>query len=816
MATGAKTRWVALAMLAGIGSAGLAYAGKLIPPEIEEIRQAHPEWAKPSSAPQGRNATPAAIPDVYGPGAVLNVGDVVMKVTNNGYLGNPFTNTSSDPSGQWPGTSGVEYLFFIAPAVAAVNPNATDPAAVRRVSYAGEWWPPSPDPEDRIYRSYDGAVNGARFVNDDGDRDPITLKPLIDEDFLDGRDNDGDGKIDEDYAALGQEMFSCVMRDDTPAAQALVGLERHIPFGLELRQLTWAYSVKPFTDFDAIEWTIYNRSGHTLDSMYIGFRADMDCGPVQRSNYYNDDVDIPFAPSGEFRVRVEPEDPKFQLSVGRNGGLDTLCPFVNVRVNGWSVADNDGDQGMTPGVPSLLLLGHTTDPLGLKAPRRVGFRAFRSFIGGTPYTSNGNPLIDQQRTEFMRSQQNIDPETGFINADPGDQDGDYSAWAAAGPFLSVPAGGSIQATIAFAVARGDRVTLDSYPKDYALYKTGRMSLDQLFEKYPIVENAFAAQVAYEGKYEPPPAGFEDKVPNCHGCESAEKLPQGSTPIFESENCPGREPEQKQVTDTDFTWFDFDCDPCTGVWDEFKNQGYFLRHWVAESPPPAPNLNVSATYNYSENPDRVVASGDNQITLAWDNLSEVTADPKTGIFDFRSYKVWKVANWRRPVGSSGPNDDDWTLLADFRFFDYADSNKQFNPDSGRATCPQVLIPNLNIKDVVLLKSSFATKGAADAWVASHGYRTDGASEESDRWRYRQEVGPCRPNTFHTKDLDVGVTAEICGVVGPSQPGVTVPICLFRGDFWDKPTACRSRAGTFSSGRRCARSTRLGATGWSTTR
>src|SRR2546425_7689714 len=98
MATGAKTRWVALAMLAGMGSASLAYAGKLIPPEIEEYRLAHPDWFQPSKAPQGRNATPAAIPDIYGPGSVLNVGNVVMKVTNNGYLGNPFFNISSDPS----------------------------------------------------------------------------------------------------------------------------------------------------------------------------------------------------------------------------------------------------------------------------------------------------------------------------------------------------------------------------------------------------------------------------------------------------------------------------------------------------------------------------------------------------------------------------------------------------------------------------------------------------------------------------------------------------------------------------------------------
>ena len=86
------------------------------------------------------------------------------------------------------------------------------------MSYFREWRPPTLDPEDQIYRAYDGIINGTRFVNDDGDNDPFTGDPKIDEDFLDGRDNDGDGRIDEDYGALGQQMYSFVMRDDTREA----------------------------------------------------------------------------------------------------------------------------------------------------------------------------------------------------------------------------------------------------------------------------------------------------------------------------------------------------------------------------------------------------------------------------------------------------------------------------------------------------------------------------------------------------------------------------------------------------------------------
>src|SRR4029453_16908647 len=137
---------------------------------------------------------------------------------------------------------------------------------------------------------------------------------------------------------------------------------------------------------------------------------------------------------------------------------------------------------------------------------------------------------------------------------------------------------------------------------------------------------------------------------------------------------------------------FDCDPCTGVWNEGTGQGYYLRHWNAESPPPSPNLNVAATYHYSDNPSRICPGADNQVTLAWDNVGETTADPKEKKFDFRSYRIWKVAGWKRPVGAAGPNDDDWALLAEYRMFDHADSNFGHDPANDTLICPMVLVPN----------------------------------------------------------------------------------------------------------------------------
>jgi hypothetical protein len=180
-----------------------------------------------------------------------------MKVTNFDVIGNPFFNLSSDPSGQWPGTSGIEYLSFMLLAVGGVDKTATDPAGVRRVSIQPEWRPPTLAPEDRMYRSFDGKVFGLRGVDDDLDantKDPLIKANFVDEDFQDGRDNDGDGLIDEDYGAIGQLMWSCVMRDDTPQALAAAANEKHIPLHLELRQTAFAFSVPGFEDFNGIHW----------------------------------------------------------------------------------------------------------------------------------------------------------------------------------------------------------------------------------------------------------------------------------------------------------------------------------------------------------------------------------------------------------------------------------------------------------------------------------------------------------------------------------------------------------------------------------
>ncbi len=730
---GRRLAVAALLVLLAPAARAQVFPGKIDPDgyTFEKIQQALPEYFQSVGDFRAR---PADIPDVFGPGAVLRVGNVYMKVTNFGHCGNFFTNLSSDPAGQWPGASGVEYLSTIRLAVAAKNPQATDPNTIRRVSYLFEWRPPTLDPIDKIYKSYDGIINGARFVNDDKPDLDARGVPRIDEDFLDGRDDDLDGKIDEDFGALGQAEYTCLMRDDTREALNSNFNEKHVPLGLEVRQAAWAYSIPGFSDFDVIEYTIYNKSGHTLDSMCVGWLVDMDCGPVSSSSFFRDDLDLPGYPSGEFVTLTSPNDKRLQDSTMRGDDPtnprdadvkadSALCPRFTLRINGFSIADDNGDEQQTKGIPSFLLVNATIDPLGHNGPSKVAFNSFRSFTAQTPFVQGGNPIVDQQRFEMMSGTTKptgIDPETGFINVLPGDQKGDYVEWCSVGPYRNIVDGGSIQATVAFQVLPGPGLAQDnyqdalSYQSDYDNYKAGILPWATMKEKYPSLDNALAIQVAYEGIWgEKTELSGHPEWPyltNGHGRETAIIAPPGTGSIDADPDC--RElPNHTNVTENAYEWFDYDCNYCTGAFNSKVNpkRGMFHYTWNVGAPPPNPDTNVGVGYNYTANPDRqYVPAGDGAITLAWNNLSEVTTDPKSGVFDFRGYKVWKAANWTRPVGSAGPSDDDWSLMGEFRSFNYLIYRQsrvppdtiwmRANYDSldfianGKNACPQVFFPN----------------------------------------------------------------------------------------------------------------------------
>ena len=588
---------------------------------------------QPGSLRGGGHYSPNAVPEINGPGRVSTVGNVWLKTTNIGVMGNPFTANSSDPSGQWPGPSGNEFLFYWGLWIGAKNPEAQDPSVVRRVSQNTEWRPPSLAPEDRIYQSYDGQVGGQRDFDDDSD-------DQIDEEFYNGKDDDNDGNIDEDYAAISQQMYACEMRDDTDQAVNANFAEKHVPFGLLVRQSTYAFAVPGANDFTAVSYDIFNQSGHALDSVFVGFIVDQDVGPTSLDRYFSDDLAEPRVPQGDFFETLTPSDANYDPA---------LCPSDTIHVRGFSTTDDDGDLGRTTAASSFLLLGHTTDPTGVKGPRRVGFRMYRAYLPGTPFVQGGGPTVDLERFQTLAFGLNgatapvgIDPVTGLISEERPDESTktDYFAICSVGPYLDWQNGEKISVQVALAVQRCD------YGRPVTDPATGGPGQ----ERYAaMIANAVEAQKTFRGKYIVPPADDDDtNTPDARGRETGLKAPPGTR--FERADCRDEEGGQsREVNDDGYTWFDFDCNYCTGV------EGALLKNWLAAAPPP--------------NPDLRLTPGDRRVTLEWDNLSEITPDPSSGLVDFKAYRIWKASNFTRPVGSSGPSEELWALLAEFKFYDY---------------------------------------------------------------------------------------------------------------------------------------------------
>ncbi len=65
--------------------------------------------------------------------------------------------------------------------------------------------------------------------------------------------------------------------------------------------------------------------------------------------------------------------------------------------------------------------------------------------------------------------------------------------------------------------------------------------------------------------------------------------------------------------------------------------------------------------------------DNAVIIRWNNASELVPDPFSKEFDFGGYRIWKAEQWERPVGSTGPQPELWSLLAEYRLPQYIEEN-----------------------------------------------------------------------------------------------------------------------------------------------
>ncbi|MDH3214933.1 MAG: hypothetical protein OEN01_01415 [Candidatus Krumholzibacteria bacterium] len=554
---------------------------------------------------------------------VHNVGQLQMHVGNWGEFGSrPDTGApfSWSPSAQWPAGSGVEYLFAAGLWVGALSSGVP---AVSTATFEREFRP-SQDHRDIVYRTTEGARGGNRWPDPhaDDDRDG-----QIDEDWLDGRDNDGDALIDEDFAAISRLMFSTRYTDDQPVTREIY--PEHNPLNIVVRQESYQWDGVRFDDFVGVQYRITNNGRQSLEDVYVGMFVDGDAGPRDRSNYWQDDL------TGRLSVPV-------------------ICTDLGpARFDVAYFYDADGDNGQTTGWFGVMFLGHTTDATGRTAPTSVGISNYAQFSGNQPFSLGGDPTNDFERYELL-AQRTIERNANIPR--------DYRVLISTGPFQELPPESTLVVQVAFVIGEGrdGLVTSAANAKlnfDGAWFDLDRDEMTGIAgRETPVYGPAQSVWVDSCRKYRPP---FEA------GCDFERLDEMFAKPI-------------PRIEDGEIVWTNSDCvTECIykGACGFTERDSLMFRtgvagmesqlHWIVDTAPPPPNI-------------RVDAHATEGVVVYWDDFSETAPDNRTGRVDFEGYQIWRADDWTRPLGTStitGPPTELWTALRQ------VDIINSFGPDTG---------------------------------------------------------------------------------------------------------------------------------------
>lgn len=354
---------------------------------------------------QGQVQPPPASSDksLVTDGSVFHdVGRLACNITNFDLIGSkpliPST-YSSAPSGLWPAPGGKNYLCRAYLWVGGVLLGESS------VSTEGELRS-TEDPLDVIYGMAHGDPGGSRypFANPDDDEDGRE-----NEDPKNGLDDDGDGLVDEDFAAISDQHFRLRMVDNTPEAQAQY--PDHRPLNVEVVQQSFQWAGAGLEDFIGFDFSVRNIGVAAIEDVYIGFFADFDL-PLEPGDYTDDLAGY--------------QDGAIVLPDG-----DTMWAFTGYMHD---------DAASTPG-PRLgvALLGHTTDPAGVTAPSTVRVRAFRVYNDIFAYPT-GMPRTDSQIYSALSTAGRTANRDGPL--------GDYKFLLSVGPFTPLAPGEAVAFQVA--------------------------------------------------------------------------------------------------------------------------------------------------------------------------------------------------------------------------------------------------------------------------------------------------------------------------------------------------------------------------------
>jgi hypothetical protein len=561
-------------------------------------------------------ATPAsAVLDVENRGPTLNAGAFAMRVTNIGALGNPFyaVGRSFDPSFEFPRGSGQQLLNH-----AALWVGASDPNGLKRVSGGPLMeWRPTLDPDDHVRVAYGGNPGTLRYVDDDGDG-------RIDEEFLDGRDDDGDGEIDEDLGLIGTQNLCARYTDDQPEAVQFgyTNGEAHVPLHLDVKQEVFTWAIPGYDHVAGVKFVITNQGQQPLTDVRIGLLADLDVREAGSAGGHVNDV-----------VATTPYDQVFYDGTSRVKNVQRYDPIAGPvpyfkdcfwDERGSCPALEDGLKGSGLPAVAVVPLWHTTDPLNwpvvqgrisdsivrpyITAPLHVSFQHFW-FASDLPPGEGGLPIVDADRYRALAGQYPTVADTTDAH--------DYVTLISCGPFPKLNPGSSYEVDLAIVAA-----TPDSLPAAIAhavqVHHGGYVNVlpDEPEANWGVWNHGRSGITGHEICYEPP-VGLEFLIdPHCLLKFIPDPIANvESAAHYEHGNC---------------VWSDFDCDVCTG----FDGKETLAR-WRDPAGAPTP-------------PAWRTVPGDRQVTVEWDDRSEVLQDAQiyggTNV-RFIGYNIYRLDDWR---------------------------------------------------------------------------------------------------------------------------------------------------------------------------
>jgi len=565
-------------------------------------------------------ATPGqAAVDIFDRGPALTAGKFNLRVTNAGFVGNPFPDLSFDPSFEFPRGTGHELVRS-----AALWVGALDVDGLPRVSGGPLMeFRPTLAPEDTVRQLWHGRFGGLRAEDDDGDG-------KIDEEQYNGLDDDGDGEIDEDLGIIGQQMLLADYTDDQPEAveYQYAGGEGHRPLGLAVHQEAYAWSWPRYDGIAGLQYTITNHGGSTLRDVYVGLYVDLDLHSRSETTGRPDDTitRVPFArsfPKGTTRVYVD--------------GMGTLSFSCFNRTSRTVVAGRESGSGAGDDLPAVavLPLEHTTDPMAFLLPayaRAPAGDTFRTsvFASERPTGAGRPPLLDSERYAALK---------GEWPQSPDGHAGNQYVLVSCGPFPTLAPGQRLDFGVALvAASRPDSLEV-ALGNAAFLHNGTELNLlpDATGPEANWWSTGETGVSGHEACIEPPPGVVFRHDPHC--------------PFkFASET--GDPPGSRETTyrPGSCIWTDADCDVCTGM-----NGRETVMRWVdPQNVPPPPSYRV--------------IPGDHSVRIEWDNLPEILVNAgKTGPRNARfvGYRVYRLADWRQR-GSLMPPRESWAALGTFGY------------------------------------------------------------------------------------------------------------------------------------------------------